>query len=112
MPVIVAKMDGQCQACGLSLSVGERIHWTRKTGALHLACVEDAWDPEEDIVAKYTAWRAQGLTDEQAFDDCVTEYRYVDTVKALYRVSPLAKAREDAYRARQKSRVLGGFAIL
>jgi hypothetical protein len=102
MPLIVAKREGPCDVCKLMIAVGERIHYTRLTKARHLACADDRDDPEEHVRASYSVWR-ELLDDEQSFDACVEEFGYVAAVKALYRVSPTAKQREDSYQARVKA---------
>lgn len=103
MPVIVATRVSPCTVCRLTVMVGERIHFTRSTGAQHLACFDELDDPEEVIVVAYMTHRMAPVSydDQRAFDACVTEFGYVETVKALYGVSPLAKQKEDAYQARR-----------
>jgi len=106
MPIITAKRSSPCVTCSMRILVGERIHFTHSTGAQHITCVEEfGSDPEIDVRVAYETWRNTGhLDDQQAFDECVNEFGYVDTVRALYNVSAVAKQKEDAYRARRRPR--------
>lgn len=103
MPLIVARYESRCRICHLQIVTGERIDFTRSTGARHLTCADEhGTDPEEEIRDAYAVWRTSGfLEDERAFDECVNRYGYLHAVRALYSVSDHAKRREDAYRARR-----------
>lgn len=104
MPVIVARRSSPCASCHQAIVVGERISFTRSTGARHLTCSDDRDDPEDAIVSKYVAYVAQGLDDQRAFDLCVEQEGFVNSVKALYAVSAIAKQREDAYQGMVRDR--------
>jgi len=98
MPVIVARYESKCSACGLKIVVGERINYTRSTKGQHLTCGDDRDDPETAIRTAYKVWReSPSFDDQRAFDECEREFGYVHAVKALYSVSPIAKQKEDAY---------------
>ena len=107
MPVIVAKHRSPCAVCRLEIMPGERITFTRSTKARHLACSDERDDPETPIKAQYQILRAppHSFGDQRAFDDCAKEYGYVETVRALYQVSEIAKAKEDAYRSKPVRRL-------
>lgn len=103
MPTMTARRDSPCTVCRLTILQGERMFFTRSTGAQHLLCTESLQDPEVEILEAYASYLAVGDTDEEAFENCVKIFRYVPTVRALLQVSSKARDRDAAYRRTPRS---------
>lgn len=56
MPVIDAKHESACAACGQGILIGESIEYSRELGPRHLACTDKAAEPRRNQYRARCQW--------------------------------------------------------
>jgi NADH pyrophosphatase NudC (nudix superfamily) len=55
---IIAKFNGQCRSCNGWIKAGDQCHWSRSTGATHIACPEQ--NEQKSVTVQMGVFRKNG----------------------------------------------------
>lgn len=74
---MISKFKGRCSCCGVSISKGQPITWSKATGAMHVNCAQDGGqDAPDDGENPHTELAAELASDRRLARNGLTVVRF------------------------------------